>query len=66
MNNIVLTTSGIRTDRFKNEFYKIAAYKKGKNYYAEIDNIRITINSNNYCVITAHIMNDKKVRLWEK
>ena len=31
-------------------------YKKGKNYYCEIDNIRITINSYNYCVITAYIM----------
>ena len=29
-------------------------YKKGKNYYCEIDNIRITINSYNYSVITAH------------
>ena len=27
---------------------------KGKNYYCEIDNIRITINANNYCIITAH------------
>ena len=29
-------------------------YKKGKNYYCEIDNIVITINSLNYCIITAH------------
>ena len=29
-------------------------YKKGKNFYVEIDNIKITINSYNYCVITAH------------
>ena len=29
-------------------------YKKGKNYYCEINNIKITINSYNYCVITAH------------
>lgn len=29
-------------------------YKKGKNYYCEIDNIRITINSYNYTIITAH------------
>ena len=29
-------------------------YKKGKNYYCEIDNLIITINSYNYCVITAH------------
>lgn len=31
-------------------------YKKGKNYYCEIDNIRITINSYNYSIITAHKM----------
>ena len=30
-------------------------YKKGKNYYCEIDNIIITVNSYNYCIITAHI-----------
>ena len=31
-------------------------FKKGKNYYCEIDGIRITINSSNYCVITAHFL----------
>lgn len=30
-------------------------YKKGKNWYCEIDNIKITINSNSYTIITAHI-----------
>lgn len=30
-------------------------YKRGKNYYCEIDNLIITINSYNYCIITAHI-----------
>lgn len=29
-------------------------YQKGKNYYCSIDSILITINSYNYCVITAH------------
>ena len=29
-------------------------YKKGKNYYVEIDNIRFTINSNTFTIITAH------------
>lgn len=32
-------------------------YKKGKNYYCEIDNIIITINSYSYTIITAHIHN---------
>ena len=30
-------------------------YKKGKNWYCEKDNIIITVNSYNYCIITAHI-----------
>ena len=34
---------------------KSIVYKKGKNYYCEIDGIIITINSQNYCIITAHI-----------
>ena len=29
-------------------------YKKSKNYYCEIDNIIITINSYSYTIITAH------------
>lgn len=29
-------------------------YKKGKNFYCEIDNIKITINSYSYTIITAH------------
>lgn len=34
-------------------------YKKGKNYYCEIDNIIITINSYSYTIITAHLENKK-------
>ncbi|MBR2704532.1 MAG: DUF3781 domain-containing protein [Clostridia bacterium] len=30
-------------------------YKLGKNWYCEIDNIIITINSYSYTIITAHI-----------
>lgn len=29
-------------------------YKRGKNFYCEIDNIVITINSYSYTIITAH------------
>lgn len=29
--------------------------KKGKNYYCEVDNLIITVNSYKYCIITAHI-----------
>lgn len=31
-------------------------YKQGKNWYCEIDNIVITINSYSYTIITAHII----------
>lgn len=31
-------------------------YKQGKNWYCEIDNIKITINSFSYTIITAHII----------
>lgn len=30
-------------------------YKNGKNYYCEIDNIVITINSYSFTIITAHL-----------
>lgn len=32
--------------------------KKGKNWYCELDNIVITINSYSYTIITAHEKND--------
>lgn len=35
-------------------------YKNGKNWYCEIDNIRITINSYSYTIITAHLIKNKK------
>lgn len=31
-------------------------YRRGKNWYCEIDNIKITINSYSYTIITAHII----------
>ena len=31
-------------------------YMKGKNWYCEIENIKITINSYSYTIITAHIV----------
>lgn len=31
-------------------------YKQGKNWYCEVDNIKLTINSYSYTVITAHIL----------
>ena len=31
-------------------------YKQGKNWYCEVDNIKITINSHSYTIITAHLI----------
>lgn len=31
-------------------------YKQGKNWYCEVGNIKITINSYSYTIITAHIV----------
>ena len=31
-------------------------YKRGKNWYCEIDKIKITINSYSYTIITAHLI----------
>ena len=35
---------------------KCNMYKKGKNWYCEIDGIKITVNSFSYTIITAHII----------
>ena len=31
-------------------------YQKGKNWYCKVNNILITINSNSYTIITAHLL----------
>lgn len=31
-------------------------YRKGKNWYCEIDGIKITVNAYSYTIITAHVM----------
>lgn len=36
---------------------RASIYKKGKNWYCEVENIIITINSNSYTIITAHKKN---------
>lgn len=33
--------------------------KQGKNWYCQIDNIRITINSSSYTIITTHYLKGK-------
>jgi len=37
--------------------------KQGKNWFCEIDNIKITINSYSYTIITAHIIKQKNILL---
>lgn len=37
-------------------------FKQGKNWYCEIDNIKITLNSYSYTIITAHIMHELEER----
>ena len=35
---------------------KCYIYRQGKNWYCEINNVRLTVNSYSYTIITAHIM----------
>ena len=54
--NLKIEVSDVVTyliDKIKNDKSKV--YKNGKNFYIEIDNIMITINSYSYTIITAHI-----------
>ena len=41
-------------------------YKQGKNWYCEVENIKITINSYSYTIITAHIVKQFQVFETEK
>ena len=42
----------------KNKFLdqKCNIYKQGKNWYCEVDGVKITVNSYSYTIITAHIL----------
>ncbi len=53
--NLKLTTNDVVDYCKKNVLDKNCnIYKQGKNWYCEIDNIRITINSYSYTIITAN------------
>lgn len=41
-------------EKIKNKNCNI--YKQGKNWYCEIDKIKITVNSFSYTIITAHLI----------
>ena len=53
--NLNLNTNNV-VEYCKNKILneKCNIYKQGKNWYCEIDNIKITINSYSYTIITAH------------
>lgn len=58
--NLKLNTNNVVEyckEKIKNKDTKIT--KLGKNYYCEIDNIVITVNSYSYTIITAHIKEEK-------
>ena len=54
-NNLKLNTDNV-VEFCKNKILdkKCNIYKQGKNWYCEINNMRITINSYSYTIITAH------------
>lgn len=55
INHIKIDENDI-VDYLKNKIQddKCSVFKRGKNYYCDIDDLRITLNSFNYCIITAH------------
>ena len=55
--NLKLNTNDV-VEFCKNKFLdkNCNIYKQGKNWYCEIDNIKITINSYSYTIITAHLI----------
>lgn len=57
-NNLLKPFTNIKRNiKDKDHIYKKCnIYKQGKNWYCEIDNIKITINSYSYTIITAHII----------
>lgn len=54
-NNLNINTDVVEFCKSKILDKRSNIYKKGKNYYCEVDNIIITINSYSYTVITAHL-----------
>lgn len=55
-NNLKIDTDVVKYCKNKLLDKRCNIYKSGKNYYCEIDNIVITINSYSYTIITAHII----------
>ncbi len=59
--NLGLGTADDAVEYCKNKIMdkKCAIYQQGKNWYCEMDGIRITVNSYSYTIITAHKMKDR-------
>lgn len=59
-NNLGINTNNV-VEYCKNKIAdkKTKITKKGKNYYCEIDDIIITVNSYSYTIITAHTKEEK-------
>ncbi len=53
-NNLKINDDVVEYLKNKIKDNKCNIYKRGKNWYCEIDNIIITINSYSYTIITAH------------
>ena len=55
--NLKIDTDDV-VEYYKNKMLdkKCNIYKQGKNWYCEVENIKITINSYSYTIITAHIV----------
>ena len=54
-NNLNINTDVVEFCKNKILDKRSNIYKKGKNYYCEVDNIIITINFYSYTIITAHL-----------
>ena len=56
-NNLKLDTDDVVL-YCKNKVFdqKCNIYKQGKNWYCEVDGVKITVNSYSYTIITAHIL----------
>ena len=52
--NIIINGDVVEYLKNKIQDNKCIINKKGKNYYCIIDDIIVTVNSYNYCIITAH------------
>ncbi len=50
----------------KSRIKNVAVANGAKNYHCEIDGIRLTINSSNYTIITAHAIKTKKFHMKHK